>query len=32
LSAPYDEWTGYSGSYDSEHRARIDSGHLLLGW
>ena len=27
-----DEWTGYSGSYDSEHRARIDSGHLLLGW
>ena len=27
-----DEWTGYSSSYDTEHRARIDSGHLQLGW
>jgi vitamin B12 transporter len=27
-----DEWTGYASSYDSEHRAREDSGHVLVGW
>ncbi len=27
-----DERIGYSGTFDVEHRARIDSGHLLLGW
>jgi vitamin B12 transporter len=27
-----DEWQEYSGSFDPEHRARIDSGHVLLGW
>jgi vitamin B12 transporter len=27
-----EEWTGYSGSFDAEHRARISSAHLLIGW
>ena len=27
-----DEWTGYSGSFDAQHRARIASVHGLIGW
>ena len=27
-----DEWTGYASSFDVEHHARDDSGHVLLGW
>jgi vitamin B12 transporter len=27
-----DEWSGYSGTYDTDHRMREDSGHLLIGW
>jgi vitamin B12 transporter len=27
-----DEWTGYASSFDTEHRAREDSAHALLGW
>jgi vitamin B12 transporter len=27
-----DEWSGYTSTYDAEHRLRQDSGHLLLGW
>ncbi len=26
------EWTRYSGTFDSEHRARQTSGHAMLGW
>jgi vitamin B12 transporter len=27
-----DEWLGYVSSYDTEHRVRVDSGHVLIGW
>lgn len=27
-----DEWTGYASRYDAQHRAREDSGHVLVGW
>jgi vitamin B12 transporter len=27
-----DEWTAYSSTFDAEHRARDDSGHVLIGW
>ena len=27
-----DEWMSYSSSFDTIHRVRIDSGHVLLGW
>ena len=26
------EWTGYSSSFDAEHRANDTSGHVLIGW
>jgi len=26
------EWTRYSGTYDAERRARLSSGHAMLGW
>lgn len=26
------EWTRFSGTFDAEHKARLTSGHALLGW